>query len=91
MDDGNAAYRYQILMTTILLTILGIATVFYIHDQIVSKLNEQLKEVAGPYTRKLIKNGLASKHLTLMLIVMIYLGAYFTFMYLYHLVRHYSS
>ena len=91
MNDGNAAFRYPVLLTTILFTVLGIATVFYVHDRIVSTLNEQIRKAAGPHTSKLIKSGLASKHLTLMLVVMICLGAYFTFMYLYHLVRYYSG
>ena len=85
MDNGNAAFRYQILFTTVLLTVLGLATLFYFHDQFVSRLNEQIRKAAGPHTRKVIKSGLGSRHLTVMLTVMIYLGAYFVFMYLYHL------
>ena len=91
MDHGSAAVRYQVLLTAILFSVLGLATLLYVHNRFVSILNEQIKAAAGEHTGKLIKGGLASKHLALMLIVMIYLAIYFVFMFLYHLVLHYSS
>ncbi|MDF1539668.1 MAG: hypothetical protein P1Q69_12280 [Candidatus Thorarchaeota archaeon] len=91
MDHGNAAFRYQCLLIAILFTVVGFNEIPFVHSRVTSYLNDMAKEAAGKSKWIAIKSGTKSKVIILMLVVYIYIAAYFAALYGYHLVRHYQT